>query len=317
MTMAGAHLWSTSLFADLDVEVELDAPLAAHTWYGIGGRADALVRPRSEEALASLLRRCSRNGVRVRTLGAGANLLVDDDGVDGVVVKLDAPCFQELRLNAEGAPGLALVGGGRDLGKTIHETVRASLAGLEPLIGIPATVGGAVRMNAGGKYGAIGDVVESVGLVTPAGERRTYAKDAIGFSYRHTDLPAGTVTWAVLRLAPADTAALRARLREISAYKASVQPLAEHSAGCMWKNPLVAATGQRTSAGKLIDEAGLKGTSVGGATVSMQHGNFITVRPGARAADVMELAGRIGGEVLARTGVRLEREVVFWRRGQD
>jgi UDP-N-acetylmuramate dehydrogenase len=209
------------------------------------------------------------------------------------------------------------VGGGRDLGKTIIETVRASLAGLEPLIGIPATVGGAVRMNAGGKYGAIGDVVESIGLVTPSGERRTYSKDAIGFSYRHTDLPAGTVTWAVLRLTPADTAALRVRLREISAYKASVQPLGDLSAGCMWKNPVIEATGQRVSAGKLIDEAGLKGTSVGGATVSMQHGNFITVRPGARAADVMELADRVGNEVLARTGVRLEREVVFWRRGQD
>ena len=234
-----------------------------------------------------------------------------------MVIKLDAPCFQELRLNAEGAPGRAHVGGGRDLGKTIHETVRASLAGLEPLIGIPATVGGAVRMNAGGKYGAIGDVVESVGLVTPSGERRTYSKAAIGFSYRHTDLPAGTVTWAVLRLTPADTAALRIRLREISAYKASVQPLGDLSAGCMWKNPVIEATGQRVSAGKLIDEAGLKGTSVGGATVSMQHGNFITVRPGARAADVMELAERVGQEVLARTGVRLEREVVFWKRGQD
>ena len=85
----------------------------------------------------------------------------------------------------------------------------------------------------------------------------------------------------------------------------------------MWKNPVVAATDQRTSAGKLMDEAGLKGTSVGGATVSMQHWNFITVKPGARAADVMELAERVGDEVLARTGVRLEREVVFWRRGQD
>ena len=317
MTMTDAHPWSTSLFADLDVDVELDAPLGVHTWYAIGGKADALVRPRSEDALATLLRRCARNGVRVRTLGAGANLLVDDDGVDGVVIKLDAPCFQELRLNAEGAPGRAHVGGGRDLGKTIHETVRASLEGLEPLIGIPATVGGAVRMNAGGKYGAIGDVVESVGLVTPSGERRTYSKDAIGFSYRHTDLPAGTVTWAVLRLTPADTAALRVRLREISAYKASVQPLGDLSAGCMWKNPVIEATGQRVSAGKLIDEAGLKGTSVGGATVSMQHGNFITVRPGARAVDVMELAERVGQEVLARTGVRLEREVVFWKRGQD
>ena len=93
MTMATHPLGSTTLFADLDVDVELDAPLAQHTWYGIGGSADALVRPKTPEALATLLRRCSRNAVRVRILGEGANLLVTDEGVEGVVVRLDAPCF--------------------------------------------------------------------------------------------------------------------------------------------------------------------------------------------------------------------------------
>ena len=113
MTMAATPSGSTTLFADLDVQVELDAPLAQHTWYGIGGRADALVRPQSTEALATLLRRCSRNGVRVRILGEGANLLVADEGVDGVVVRLDAPCFRELQLNAEGPVTVAKVGGGQ------------------------------------------------------------------------------------------------------------------------------------------------------------------------------------------------------------
>lgn len=316
MTMAAMPQGSSTLFADLDVEVELDAPLAKHTWYGIGGHADALVHPRSEEALCTLLRRCARTSTPVRVLGDGANLLVDDRGIDGVVLRLDAPCFTGLELNADGAVGMARVGGGRDLAKTIHETTRASLGGLEPLIGVPASVGGAIRMNAGGKYGEIGDVVHSVGLVTWEGERRTYLREAIRSSYRHTDLPPGVVTWAILALRPADPVALQQRKKEISAYKASVQPLAAHSAGCMFRNPVDPATGERVSAGLLIDRAGLKGTRIGGASVSDRHGNFIVVEPGARAADVMELAAKVADETFARTGIRLEREVVFWRRGE-
>lgn len=316
MAMAAMPEGSTTLFADLDVEVELDAPLAGHTWYGIGGRADALVHPRSEEALCTLLRRCARTSTPVRVLGEGANLLVDDRGIDGVVLRLDAPCFTALELNADGEAGLARVGGGRDLAKTIHDTTRASLGGLEPLIGVPASVGGAIRMNAGGRYGEIGDVVHSVGLVTWTGERRTYARESIDFSYRHTDLPPGVVTWAILALRPADPVALQQRKKEISAYKASVQPLAAHSAGCMFRNPVDPRTGERVSAGLLVDRAGLKGTRIGGASVSDRHGNFIVVEPGARAADVMELAAKVADETFARTGIRLEREVVFWRRGE-
>lgn len=316
MAMAAMPEGSSTLFADLDVEVELDAPLAKHTWYGIGGHADALVHPRSEEALCTLLRRCARTATPVRVLGDGANLLVDDRGIDGVVLKLDAPCFRELAFKAEGEPDLVRAGGGCDLSKAIGDTTRASLAGLEPLIGVPATVGGAIRMNAGGKYGEIGDVVHSVGLVTWEGERRTYLRDAIRFSYRHTDLPPGVISWAILSLRPADPVALQQRKREISAYKASVQPLAAHSAGCMFRNPVDPETGERVSAGLLIDRAGLKGTRIGGASVSDRHGNFIVVEPGARAADVMELAAKVADETFARTGVRLEREVVFWRRGE-
>ncbi len=316
MSMTMDPSGSTALFADLDVEVELDAPLAGHTWYGVGGRADALVRPRSEAALATLLRRCHRNSVRVRALGSGANLLVADEGVDGVVVMLDAPCWKELRLNAEGPVTMARVGAGRDLGKTIHDTARASLAGLEPLIGIPAQVGGAIRMNAGGKFGAIGDVVRSVGLVSWDGTERAYSHDEIRFGYRHSELPPGIVTWAVLALSPADPVELRERSKAISAYKASVQPLSANSAGCMYRNPVDPASGQRVSAGLLIDRAGLKGTRVGGAVVSPQHGNFICAEPGARAQDIIDLSALVAEETFRRTGIRLEREVVFWRRGE-
>jgi len=138
----------------------------------------------------------------------------------------------------------------------------------------------------------------------------------VRFDYRHTDLPAGIIASVVLSLRASEPLALRERAKEISKYKASVQPLAEHSAGCMYKNPVHPATGQRVSAGKLIDDAGLKGTRVGGALVSPQHGNFIVVDPGARASDVAELAALVAYETFRRTGVRLERELFFWRRGE-
>jgi UDP-N-acetylmuramate dehydrogenase len=307
---------STSLFADLDVQVELDAPLAQHTWYGVGGHADALVRPGSMQALATLLQRCARQAVPVRVLGSGANLLVDDEGVEGVVLKLDTPAFQEFGLNAQGGPHAVRVGAGRDLSRTTNECVRHGLAGLEPMTGIPASVGGALRMNAGGRYGDIAAAVHSVALVTWQGEERIYPRAEIPFDYRHSGLPAGVIVWGIFTLAPADPVALRQRVKEISAYKASVQPLRAHSAGCMFKNPLDPATGQRVSAGKLIDQAGLKGLRVGAAEVSAQHGNFLTTEPGARAADLMALAAEVADKVWERMGVRLEREVVFWRRGQ-
>lgn len=307
---------STTLFADLEVQVELDAPLAQHTWYGVGGRADALVRPRTMHALSTLLQRCSRQAVPVHVLGSGANLLVDDEGVDGVVLKLDTPEFQDFGLNATGGPFAVRVGSGRDMSRTTNDCVRQGLAGLEQMTGIPASVGGALKMNAGGKYGAIGDAVHSVALVTWQGEERVYARREIPFQYRHSGLPEGVIVWSIFTLRQADPVALRQRVRDISAYKASVQPLAANSAGCMFKNPLHPATGERVSAGRLIDEAGLKGTRVGGAEVSSQHGNFLVATPGARAADLMGLADQVADKVWERLGVRLEREVVFWKRGQ-
>ncbi len=307
---------STTLFADLDVSVELDAPLAQHTWFGVGGRADALVRPHSMRALSTLLQRCSRQAVPVRVLGSGANLLVDDEGVEGVVLKLDTPEFQGFALNAQGVPYAVRVGAGRDMSRTTNDCVRQGLAGLEQMTGIPASIGGALKMNAGGKYGAIGDAVHSVALVTWQGQEQVYARAEIPFQYRHSGIPEGVLVWSILSLTPADPVALRQRVREISAYKASVQPLAASSAGCMFKNPLHPVSGERVSAGKLIDEAGLKGLRVGNAEVSAQHGNFLVANPGARASELMSLAAQVADKVWERLGVRLEREVVFWKRGQ-
>ena len=305
------------LCADLDAELTLDAPIGRdHTWFGVGGTCDALVRPRSEEALATLLRRCADADVPVRVLGDGANLLVADEGVDGVVVQLDQPAFETFSIGVEGHAALVRAGGGADLAKVMHASVRAALDGLCPMAGIPATVGGALRMNAGGRFGAIGDVTASVRLMQASGVVRDLPASAIRFDYRHTSMPSGIVVRADFQLQPGDQEPIRARLKEIMAYKSGSQPMAAHSAGCMFRNPTL-ASGERVSAGMLIDRSGLKGLTEGTATVSTEHANFLFVPEprGGRATDVLRLVTRVIERVREAQGVELQTEVVIWRRG--
>ncbi len=299
----------------LDAQVTLSAPLAKHTWFGVGGGCDALVQPRSEAALSTLLHRCAEADIPVRVLGQGANLLVSDEGVDGVVLKLDQPCFSGWQIRAHGDAELVQAGGGSDMARVMHESVREGLGGLEPMAGIPASVGGAVRMNAGGRYGAIGDVVERVTMMDAHGRVTTHERTAIHFDYRHNDLPQALVLSALFRLQSGDKAALRDRVVEIMKYKKSTQPMAENSAGCMFRNPTL-PSGERVSAGMLIDRSGLKGLAVGSASVSPAHANFICVdKAGGNANDVMRLVERVVAQVQQSQQVSLQTEVVFWRRG--
>lgn len=306
----------SSLFSDLDVRVEHDAPIGQMTWYGIGGRADLLVHPRSLEALETLARRCARDETPLRVLGAGANLLIADEGVDGVVVRLDEPAFQEIRYNARGALDRMRAGAGADMARVLMDCTRRGLEGLSQMAGIPATVGGAIRMNAGGAYGAVGDHVHSIGCLTRIGEVVVYPRSELVFDYRRTNIPDPVILWAAFSLEETDPVALRAKVKEIFAFKKSTQPLAEHSAGCAFRNPFDPVTERRVSAGKLIDEAGLKGLSCGGAEVSRRHANFITVRPGTKAEDVLQLLATIQQRVLEHSGFELEREIVVWGREQ-
>jgi UDP-N-acetylmuramate dehydrogenase len=307
---------TSSLFADLEVEVTPDAPIGAATWFGIGGRADLLVRPGTIEALATLVRRCARSGAPLRVLGDGANLLVADEGVDGIVVKLDRPVFQERRYNPEGEVHRLLAMAGADLPRTLMDAARRGLDGLSQLAGIPASIGGAVRMNAGGAFGSIGDSVRSVSCLTRGGESVMYPASELRFEYRRTNIPDPIILSAVFDLMPVDPLALRRRIKEVFQVKKASQPLADHSAGCTFKNPWDPTIEERVPAGRLIDEAGLKGIAVGGATVSRQHANFIVTRPGATASDVLELMEIVRTRVFAHCGLELEREVVVWKRGE-
>ena len=302
------------LLAGVAATVRPDAPLAPLTWFGVGGHCDALVHPHDVAALQEVLRRCRAAGVPVRVLGSGANLLVDDSGVDGVVLRLDRAPFVAWAFDADGVPGRVRTGAGADMSKLMHDAARLGWAGLEAMSGIPASVGGAVWMNAGGKFGAIGDVVESVTVIDGDGRAHGIGRDAIRFDYRHTELPRGVVAEACLQLRRDDPVAVRDRVRDHMRYKKESQPMAENSAGCMFRNPTL-PSGERVSAGMLIDRAGLKGRREGGASVSPAHANFICVDRGGKAADVRRLVEAIVEGVRQAHGVTLQTEVAFWKRG--
>ncbi|MAB82678.1 MAG: UDP-N-acetylenolpyruvoylglucosamine reductase [Phycisphaerae bacterium] len=304
----------SQLFGDLDVTAQLDAPIGAErTWFGIGGKADALVSPQTEEALVTLIERCAQSSTPVRILGKGANLLVDDDGVDGVVVLLDTPAFSGLKFNREGRVHRLHAMAGADLFKTVNELKRQGLAGMEQMAGIPGTIGGGLRMNAGGSYGCIGDTVDTVRCCSMSGEVLYYERSQLEFSYRKSNLPECIVLSATFNLEPDDPVAVRSRVSEIWAAKKASQPMADHSAGCAFRNPLD-RDGERVPAGRLIDEAGLKGLAEGGASVSTQHGNFIITDPNATASHVRRLMRIVQDRVMDHHGIRLEPEVVIWER---
>lgn len=284
------------------------ALLGPMTWYGVGGRAAVLARPLNVEQLAALVRRCRDDGVAVYVLGSGANLLVADEGVDGVVVRLDARAFSQVRIEGTGVTA----GAGCDLRRLVLDTAKAGLGGLACMAGIPASVGGAVRMNAGGAFGEIGRCVRRVRVLDDAGNIVDLDRRQIQFGYRHTSITAPFILEAEFDLTPGDPAALRARVKEIFDLKTGTQPLAAHSAGCTFKNPPPGPTGKVLPAGMLIDRAGLKGHAIGGASVSRHHANFIVCGDGCTAGHVIALMQHVEQAVHQRFGVRLQREVVVW-----
>ena len=301
-----------------DIQILSDQPIS--TWYKCGGRAKRFARPTTVEQL----RRCFEIDPALRVLGEGANLLVADGGVGELVVRLDQGEFTSLRIDQ--AAAVAHVGAGYDLMKLIHETHKVGLTGLENLGGIPASVGGAVTMNAGGTFGQIADYVHAVHGVTRKGEVIRLARNQIIFDYRHSDFgKAGTgmlITGVELKLkrAVGDATAARAKLKEVMAYKKKTQPMGADSCGCAFKNPAIlhdlrgiAVAGTRVSAGMLIDKAGCKGMTVGGATVSTQHGNFLYASsPACTATDLITLMRQVRDKVKATFDVTLQNEVVIW-----
>jgi UDP-N-acetylmuramate dehydrogenase len=272
------------------IPFRIDAPLASYTTMKVGGPADFFIEPRTPEDLAAAFRAARECDVPVRLLGSGANLLIRDEGVRGAVVRLT-------HLNRR--DGLH-VQAGYNFAKLVKETAAEGLSGLECLAGIPAQVGGAIRMNAGGRHGETAAAVAYVDVMTPVGEIRRLTRDQVGFRYRGTSLGDAVVLAAGFDLHPAG--GIRERYEDVLNQKKSSQPLGTHNAGCMFKNP------PGGHAGRIIDECGLKGLRVGSAHVSERHANFIENDGGATAADILKLVELIQ----RRAPVPLELEVLVW-----
>jgi UDP-N-acetylmuramate dehydrogenase len=291
-----------SLQKDFKSFVRQDEPLAPHTWFRLGGSAEYFAEPETVDELTALVKRSRELELSVRVLGGGSNILVRDEGVSGVVVQLTADVFNTINIDGR----QVTVGGGAKLGHVIASTVRAGLSGLENLVGIPGTVGGALHGNAGGHSGDVGQWISHATVMTRAGEIFERSPDDLVFAYRHSSLDELVIIEGRCELEEGDPVELTKRMQKQWIIKKASQPLSHQSAGCIFKNP------RGMSAGMLIDQAGLKGTQVGEAVVSERHANFIIAESNAKSQDVMRLIELVRGRVSERLGVELEQEIEVW-----
>ena len=295
--VAGAD-WREELAPRLRGETLRDAPLAPRTSIRVGGPADLLFRPADADDLVEALRAARELGVPVHVLGGGANTLVADRGVRGLVLRLPP----DLGAEASAGPRL-LLPAGMPTGRAVLRAHAAGLVGAEFLRGIPGTLGGAVAMNAGTRAGEMKDVVEHVELATADGLQDLLV-GALGFAYRTCRLPEGAIVTRVgLLLGPGDVAAAARSMDEDWASRARSQPLDQPSFGSTFRNP------PGDFAGRLVEAAGLKGHRIGGAAVSERHANFVVNLGHATARDVLGLMRLMRSRVREQAGVTLETEV--------
>ncbi len=279
--------------------VRRDEPLAPRTTMRVGGPADFYVEPASDEDLAALLKFCGAHEIPFFMLGRGSNLVVRDGGFRGVVMCLAHSHFNRIEIDGE----RLRCGAGARLKLVAVEAKRHHLSGLEFLEGIPGSVGGALRMNAGAMGGAVFDVVESVCFMDYSGHIEEQAAGGIKVEYRSCGLLKDRIALsAVLKGAPALRGKIEERMNAFSRKRWETQPAAP-SAGCVFKNP------EEIPAGKLIEELGLKGARVGGAVVSFDHGNFIVNDGDATARDVLELIAVIKARAKNERGIKLQTEI--------
>jgi UDP-N-acetylenolpyruvoylglucosamine reductase len=285
--------------------VRRDEPLAKRTTLRVGGPADLFVEPATEGDLATVLKFCADRSLPFFVLGRGSNLLVRDGGFRGVAISLGHPNFSRIEVD-----GLRLkCGAGARLKNVAIEARRNGIAGLEFLEGIPGSIGGALRMNAGAMGGETFQIVETVSVMDYSGAVRTLTSDEMDVSYRRCGrLKSAIALGAVLKGFADSPEAIAARMNACNEKRWSSQPAAP-SAGCMFKNP------DTIPAGRLIDELGLKGMRVGGAKVSLEHGNFLVTDGTATAKDVLQLIEFLKQKAKTERGIELHTEVEII--GQD
>lgn len=283
-----------------DEQIKLEEPMKNHTTFRIGGPAEIFVTPGSIGEVRDIIAVCRKQAVPYYVMGNGSNLLVSDRGYEGVIIQIFKE-MNEIRIEGDTVAAQA----GALLSAIANRALEEGLAGFEFASGIPGTLGGACIMNAGAYGGEMKDVVREVTLLTPEGEIRDVPGEQMEFGYR-TSMAARTgavILAARIRLRRGDQEAIRARMEELREKRVSKQPLEYPSAGSTFKRP------EGYFAGKLIQDAGLRGFTVGKAQVSEKHCGFVVNKGQATAADVAELMRRVSDKVEEQFGVRLEPEV--------
>jgi len=290
--------WQDELQA-ITSKVKYNEPLSKHTSFLIGGPALALVEINSADELKSLLSFRERFNLPVMVIGRGTNILIGDAGYNGITVVLSKNLSQ---IHFNGTQLIA--GAGITLTRLAKQLAQNSLSGLEFAYGIPGTLGGALIMNAGAHGHSMSEIITEIQVMTHKGEMLTISNEQAGFDYRHSNLGQYfCILEATLQLKRKSREKIEAEMRKLYNERKSKQPLSFPSAGCIFKNP------PGTSAGKLIDECGLKGTKIGGAEVSQKHANFIINSSDATATDVLTLIDLVRKQVKSKTGIELELEI--------
>jgi len=287
------------MLGEIHGEVRFKEPLSFHTSLRIGGPADFFIVPQDVEDIRQALAFADKELLPVEVIGGGNNLLVRDRGIRGVVLKLEG-CLGRAEFHGEEA----VAGAGVSLSALIREAAALNLGGIECLVGIPATIGGAVAMNAGTPDGWIGDFVSAVYFLHSDGTLGEFKPGPGAFGYRMFVAPPGAVlVGARLRLHRRPYTEIQKDIKQRLKQKKATQPLALASAGCVWKNP------PGDAAGRLVEKVGLKGKRLNGAEISAKHANFIVNRGGAMAADVLALMDMTRERVQTQFGITLEPEV--------
>lgn len=282
------------------LKLQLDAPLARRTWWQVGGPADGYVKAGTVEEVQAVVKSCTDTGCPLFVLGNGTNLLISDRGIRGLVLQLSRDLA---RAEAIG-DAVVQAGAGTKLAALLKKAMRLEWTGLEVFAGIPGTVGGAVRMNAGARLGETKDVLTEVDVVLPDGGLQTLTRAELQMSYRTTHLPPGAVVVrARLQCTDGDADAMRAHVQHHLDHRATTQPLDMPSCGSTFRNP------PGDHAGRLIEAAGLKGFRIGDAQISEKHANFVVNLGSATADDVRRVVEQMQRTVRDRFGVTLEREV--------
>jgi UDP-N-acetylmuramate dehydrogenase len=282
-------------------KVKINEPMSQYTTIKIGGPADLFIEPSSIENLAKVMEIVRKHNLKWRAIGRGSNLLVSDEGIEGAVIKL-GPGMDELEINGSEIKA----GGGYSLVSLATLISKKGLSGLEFASGIPGSVGGAVYMNAGAHGSDISKILTKAHVLFDDGTMEWLSNEEMEFSYRTSVLQTkrpGIVVEAVFKLAEGDRSTIVAEMQKNKDYRKETQPWNFPCAGSIFRNPLP------KYAGRLIQEAGLKGFNIGGAKISEMHGNFIVNAGGATAGDVLAVIQHVKDTIYNMFGIKMETEV--------